>query len=379
MRAEIKSRCGTRIVERPLGIVKTWSPDARRKRPCKDPRSTLCGQIVGQEMNEARQRLAAVAAGRDERIDVAEAALLIAQEEYPQLDIVAYLAQLDELAARARAAMRPAMTAAEQVAHLNHFLFVESGFAGNNDDYYDPRNSFLNEVIDRRTGIPITLSVVYCEVGRRLGLPVYGVSFPGHFLVKYAGEPEIIIDPFFGTVLTAEECEERWGDLRPDGARLERRLLRPASPREILVRMLSNLKQVYVEQNDAERALACVDRILLLAPDTPRELRDRGILYQRLECYRGGAARLRALPAARARRRGRRHHSHPPAGPAPPSGAAAVEVPHAAAGPSHRRRHCSRRYGAHLPTSGRRQPSVQVGVSWRQGRARREPGSVHAP
>jgi regulator of sirC expression with transglutaminase-like and TPR domain len=241
-------------------------------------------------MNETRVRFAGLAAERDERINVAEAALLIAQEEYPQLDVQSYLARLDDLAAEARLDLRADMPPAEQVARLNHFLFVVHRFAGNNEHYYDPRNSFLNDVLDRRTGIPITLSLVYSEVAQRLELPIYGVSFPGHFLVRHVSEPPIIIDPFLGSVITTEECTHRLQGIYGAEARLDRRLMRPAQPREILVRLLSNLKQIYVERSDFIRALACVDRILLLVPDLPRELRDRGILYQRLECF---AAALR--------------------------------------------------------------------------------------
>ncbi len=241
-------------------------------------------------MNEARQRFAALVAAPGHRIDVAEAALLIAQEEYPEIDVGAYLRRLDELAAAARARVQLGSGPSEQIAHLNQFFFVERGFTGNSDNYYDPRNSYLNEVLDRRTGIPISLSVVYSEVAQRLDLPVYGVSFPGHFLVKYVGDPEIIIDPFFGTVITRQECAQRLHGIYGAKARFEPRLLHPASPREILVRLLSNLKQIYVDTADFDRALGCVDRILLLEPDQPRELRDRGILYQRLECF---AAALR--------------------------------------------------------------------------------------
>lgn len=241
-------------------------------------------------MSEARRHFAAVAARPDAGIDVAEAALLIAWEEYPDLDVGAYLRRLEALAAAARPRVHPESPAAEQIAQLNQFLFIEHGFTGNSDNYYDPRNSYLNQVLDRRTGIPISLSLVYSEVARWLGLPVYGVSFPGHFLVKYVGTPAIIIDPFFGGVITQRECAQRLHGIYGSKARFDPRLLHPAGPREILVRLLSNLKQIYVDTADFDRALACVDRILLLRPDEPRELRDRGILYQRLECY---AAALR--------------------------------------------------------------------------------------
>lgn len=235
--------------------------------------------------NDVRTRFAEIATAPDQKIDLAEAALLIAQEEYPDLCIGDYLARLNELADRARQHIRCGMSASEQVQSLNHFLFVESGFVGNNERYYDARNSYLNEVLDRRTGIPISLSVVYCEVAKRLGLPVYGVSFPGHFLVKYAGETEIIIDAFFGEVIDQAECARRLEGIYGPKVRFDHRYLRPASTREILVRMLSNLKEVYVEKHDAMRALSCVERILLLTPDSPTELRDRGILFQRLECF----------------------------------------------------------------------------------------------
>jgi regulator of sirC expression with transglutaminase-like and TPR domain len=238
----------------------------------------------------ARQRFAAAVAQSNEPIDLAEVALLIAQEEYPDIEVSRYLRCLDELAAAARALVCAGAPAAEQVAQLNQFLFLEQGFAGNSENYYDPRNTYLNEVLDRRTGIPISLGVVYSEVAQRLDLPVYGVSFPGHFLVKCVGDPDIIIDPYFGTVISEEECWQRLRGIYGSKTRFDRRLLCPASAREILVRMLSNLKQMYVDSADFTRALTCVDRILLLVPDLPRELRDRGILYQRLECY---AAALR--------------------------------------------------------------------------------------
>jgi regulator of sirC expression with transglutaminase-like and TPR domain len=229
----------------------------------------------------------------DERIDLARAALLIAAEEYPGLDLARYLARLDELARLVAPRLREARGAAERVAVLNQFLFVEQGFRGNSEQYDDPRNSFLNEVLERRTGLPITLALVYMEVARRAGVAVDGVGFPGHFLVKHGeGEP-IIVDPFFGSVLGPEECQSRLAAVLGAGARLRPELhLRRATAREILARLLGNLKLRYVRASDYGRALACCERILLVAPDLPNELRDRGLVYEKLECFGAAVADL---------------------------------------------------------------------------------------
>ncbi|MGH7857228.1 MAG: SirB1 family protein [Candidatus Binatia bacterium] len=241
-------------------------------------------------MSDASARFADLASLPDDRIDLAEAALLIALEEYPGLDVAAYLARLDEIASGALPRVRDRRTALERVTALNDFLFADLGFRGNQQDYYDPKNSFLNDVLDRRTGIPITLSLVYCEVGRRAAVPVVGVGCPGHFLVRHEEHPEILVDAFAGGFVTLEECERRLETMTGSSADAERRWLRPARPREILVRMLRNLKRVYAQRNDAARALAAVDRICVLAPDDADELRDRGALYLKLECF---AAALR--------------------------------------------------------------------------------------
>jgi regulator of sirC expression with transglutaminase-like and TPR domain len=234
---------------------------------------------------EARKLFTMLAARADVDIDVAEAALLIAKEEYPQLDVPAYLAQLDAMAESARTMVLVDTGETSRVARLNYFLFVRQGFRGNKDDYFDPRNSYLNEVLERRTGIPITLGIVYAEVGRRLGLPLFGVGFPGHFLVKHAGDRELIIDPFTGGIIDAAECARRYREFFGPRARFDLRLLRPAANREILRRILANLKQIFVERQDWPRALSCLDRMLLLAPDAAPELRERGLLYYRLECF----------------------------------------------------------------------------------------------
>jgi regulator of sirC expression with transglutaminase-like and TPR domain len=235
----------------------------------------------------ARERFAQLVSGPEEELDLAEAALLIAQEEHPELDVATYLRRLDGLAAAVRARLPQAPEPTDIIHSLNIQLFREEGLAGNESEYYDPRNSYLNEVLDRKRGIPITLSVIYLEVGRRLGLPLAGVGFPGHFLVKYSGaDGELVLDPFAGGVtLSREELAQKlrrmYGDANPFLAQIPQ-LLTPASKKEILLRMLRNLKGIYLQQNDFTRALAAIDRILLVAPDLAMEVRDRGAVHQRL-------------------------------------------------------------------------------------------------
>jgi len=234
-----------------------------------------------------RERFAQLVSSAEEELDLAEAALLIAQEEQPALNIAAYLRRLDELAAAARARLPESPAPEDLIEQLNRQLFHEAGLTGNTNAYYDPRNSFLNDVLDRKTGIPITLSVIYLEVGRRLGLPLVGVGFPGHFLVKYTGPgSERVLDPFQGGVtLThadlAQKLRAMYGDPNPFLAQLPS-LLAPASKKEILVRMLRNLKGVYLQQNDFARALQAIDRIVLADPTLVVEVRDRGAVHQRL-------------------------------------------------------------------------------------------------
>jgi len=239
----------------------------------------------------ALERLNELIRGPDQELDLAEAALLLATTEYPALDIPAYLAQLDELAARLRERLPDAAGLEQLVVSLNEFLFEELGFSGNSDNYYDPRNSFLNEVLDRKLGIPITLCILYMEIGRRVGLQLEGVSFPGHFLVKFAtDEGDVVLDPFAGGVpLTEEELvdrlEETYGEHRVANSSLPH-LLAAASKRDILVRMLRNLKVIYLHRERFEKALAVVNQILLIGPELAEEVRERAEIYERLECHR---------------------------------------------------------------------------------------------
>jgi regulator of sirC expression with transglutaminase-like and TPR domain len=222
-----------------------------------------------------------------EPLDLGRAALAVAHEEYPSLDEAAYLRKLDDIAGQVMRSLPPGALPERRVGRLNLVLFRELGFRGNDVDYYDPRNSFLNEVLDRRVGIPITLSVVYLEVARRCGLAAEGVNFPGHFLCKVPlDEGELIVDPFHrGRLLGKDDLQKLLGSTSRD-ARLSARHLRPASGRDILARMLHNLRALYLERHDVPRALSAVERLLVLAPSDARTLRERADLYEQL----GGSA-----------------------------------------------------------------------------------------
>jgi regulator of sirC expression with transglutaminase-like and TPR domain len=236
-------------------------------------------------MNEARSEFARLAAR--EPVALAHGALLIAKEEYPELDVNRYLDQLAVLAREAEPMVSSGVDTVEHVQLLSDFLFNRKGFEGNREQFSDPRNSFLNEVLDRRLGIPITLSLVYIEVGRRLGLNLYGVSFPAHFLVKAVDERgELIIDPFnAGTILELDEIRARLIQIYGQPVEVHPAMLKAVGSRHVLVRMLRNLRNIYVNGADWTRALAALDRILLLDPRSTEELLERAGLYERLECF----------------------------------------------------------------------------------------------
>lgn len=230
----------------------------------------------------------------DTDFNLAEAALLLACLEYPQLDVASYLQRFDVLAGEVMQRIEQDADVAERVLAINQYLFMEYGFAPNLENFYDPRNSFLNDVLERKTGIPITLSIVYMEVAKRVGLPIVGVSFPGHFLVKIPLEKgDIVLDPFAGgRPLSESELLDRlkpiYGDLAPGAISLEP-FLAAADNREILVRMLRNLKAIYMHKQDFDKALSVLNDILAIVPAVPQELRDRGHVYEQLECFRAAS------------------------------------------------------------------------------------------
>jgi len=237
--------------------------------------------------NSTTERLKELLDRPEEEMGLAEAALLIAQDEYPHLDIGAYLQRLDDLSREVGARLSPGAPPENIIATMNHLLFQEKGFAGNEKQYYDARNSFLNEVLDRKVGIPITLSIVYMEVGRRLGLSLEGVSFPGHFLVKLERQQgRIVVDPYSGGIsLNEQELTNRLHQSYGDQLDVPLdRLLASAGKRQILTRLLHNLKAIYLHTEEFTKVLTVIDRILLISPNLPAELRDRGLIYERLEC-----------------------------------------------------------------------------------------------
>jgi len=252
---------------------------------------------------DPRSRLVALA-GRAEARALAEGALWIAAEARPGLDVPHLLGRLDALGHRAAERLSPEMDVDRAAAAVSRFLFEEEGFRGNGEDYYDPRNSFLNDVLERRLGIPITLSVVYVAVAARAGLAAVGVGLPGHFVVRTERHGRHrLLDPFHGgALLDHADCETLVNRVRPRGGPLDPRWLAPVTTRQIFVRMLSNLKAVYSALGDWPHALAAVERIMLLVPDALDELRDRGTLYARLgqgpAAVRDWEAYLQRAPAA---------------------------------------------------------------------------------
>jgi regulator of sirC expression with transglutaminase-like and TPR domain len=251
-----------------------------------------------------RDRFASLVADRP-RCDLGRAALAIACIAYPDLDPDPYLRRLDQLADAVRGPLVSGSGAGATAEAVAAHLFGECGFRGNADDYYDPRNSFLNDVLDRRTGIPISLAVVVMEVSARLGVSVEGVGFPGHFLVRMPSHSgPVLLDPFFGRPVETDELLARLRTLaaaapgRPEVTEVPAQLLAPADTPAILARMLRNLLQIYRERGDAEHALAAVDLMLVLTPDGTDELRIRADLYERLECWTAARDDLRRCLAA---------------------------------------------------------------------------------
>jgi regulator of sirC expression with transglutaminase-like and TPR domain len=230
----------------------------------------------------------------DSAIPLAEASLILACEEYPQLEISPYLDLLDRMAEVAAQRLSPADSPRETIRKINMVLFEIFQFRGATEDYYDPRNSFFNDVLDRRVGIPITLSTVYMEVSRRLKFPIVGVGMPGHFIVKYSDRSEeFFLDPFNrGEVLSRDDCRSRIYERYGDAVEFSDRMLGRVTHRQILWRMLNNLKEIYLKAYAFDKGLAIVDMMLMVDPEEIPQFRDRGLLRLQLRQFAGASRDL---------------------------------------------------------------------------------------
>ncbi len=241
---------------------------------------------------------------QDDSIPLFEAAVSIAQDVDPQLDLEETQVEVDRLAAKLQRRLPSDASSVQKLRMLNHFFYRELGFGGNVNDYYDPDNSYLHRVIRTRRGIPVSLAVLYMELAQQIGLNMKGISFPGHFLMKLSVQSgDIVLDPFNGASLSREDLEER---LEPyfeqqsyPGAIPLSYYLHAAHPREILVRMLRNLKTLFVEHMRWQRVLGVQQRLLILLPDEITERRDRGLAYANLECPQAALDDLEAYLAER--------------------------------------------------------------------------------
>ena len=216
----------------------------------------------------------------DERIDLIRSALVIARTEYPALDIEEYAGRVERMSRRA-AALAAAPGASGMRSALNHVIFEEGHLRGNREDYYDPRNSFLNDVLDRGLGIPITLAIIYMEVAKRVGFLLAGVGMPGHFLLKHYGDDgqEILIDCFnHGDILSRQDCQSRLDEIYSGEMALRPEFLHPISRRQILTRMLNNLKTVYLSTRNFRKALTVADLILIIHPRSAEDVKQRALL-----------------------------------------------------------------------------------------------------
>ena len=236
----------------------------------------------------ARRRFEEIAGRPDPLLDLVEASLVIALEENPAVDLARHLGEVQSWSEAVRERLEGSRDVERIVETINRLLFDEEGFHGEDDDYYDPRSALLSEALDRHAGLPITLSVLYIELSRRVGFDASGVALPGRFLVKFTGPfGEIVVDPFDGgRVLTTVELQKILDGMFGGGVRLREHHLRSFTPKEILARELAQLKAAYLAQHDLPRAAASIDRLLILDARDAYEVRDRGALAMQMHDYR---------------------------------------------------------------------------------------------
>ena len=236
-----------------------------------------------EQFNPLSQFADATAVKPDAEVDVARAALYIGMSEYPDLNVERELFTLQRLAGDISSRFLDDDDPLYCMNTLSEYLFDHLGFRGNEEDYYDPGNSYLNQVLERRMGIPITLALVYMEVGRRLKIPLVGIGMPGHFLVRHVEVDDLFVDPFHGGILLSEdECRQRLMERVTGAIRWDPSLLSPVSNRETLARIIRNLKAIYMQRGDFVRALTVAEFDVSLDPHSPLNRRDRGIAHYML-------------------------------------------------------------------------------------------------
>src|SRR5215471_16851356 len=248
-----------------------------------------------------RDDFARAVEGSERGLDLARAALLVAAEADPNVDIDHEMHTLDSWAAELRGRLDPGWNNLQKLARLRNYVFEELGFRGDSQDYFSPSNSLLHEVMERRLGVPLTLSIIFMELGWRIGIPFEGVGFPGHFLVRLTGEPgDLLLDPYdHGASVHEEDCR-RMIELTSGGmVPYDPSMIRSLGKRDMIARLLFNLKVACLKAGDDKGALASVERLLLLHPDDPPELRDRGLLLYRMDRYREARAALEHYLRAR--------------------------------------------------------------------------------
>lgn len=244
---------------------------------------------------DPRNEFALMLAREDHQIDLIEAALLIAVEGRPDIDPNDCYLRIENLAREANDHVDLNQNTRAAARDLCDFLYQHSGYSGDHRDYYNPENSYFDRVLERRKGIPITLALVYICVGRTLGLHVEPVGFPGHFLVKIIGDEEVLVDPFSGQVLSEEDCQELLKICTQGTVTFKPEHLETVSNREVLRRMLNNLKAIYMGREELSEALGVCDRLLMISRDSPRDLLDRAQILEKLECYASAAEDLEYL------------------------------------------------------------------------------------
>ena len=241
-------------------------------------------------LSPARQKFWQIAHTPDQDMSIdhlLEGALAIAWEEYPRMDLGYYREIFDRMVDDLQPRIAKMHYPLKVVQEINQYLFAEQGFRGNDGDYYDPRNSFITDVLERRLGIPLSLSLVYMVICDRLGFPMDGISFPAHFIIRPRHpDLEIFIDPYNkGEILFPEDCAAKLTQLYGYDIPLQPEYLEPVSIRRILDRLLTNLKLIYLRRREPDKALAAIERSLMLNPDVPTQWRDRGLICYQLDRF----------------------------------------------------------------------------------------------